>query len=75
MNRLENAFAVKGEAKLKFAGGEYQIVKPGDFVRCAVSGAPIALDDLRYWNVELQEAYASSALALQRYREVREREA
>ncbi len=73
MNRLENKFSVKGEAKLNYASGDYQVVAPGEFVRCAVSGAPISLDDLRYWNVELQEAYASAELALQRHREVSER--
>ena len=73
MNRLENKFALKNEATLKYASGEYQVVTPGDFVRCAVSGAPIALDDLRYWNYELQEAYASAELAMQRHREVIER--
>ena len=70
MNRLENKFSLKGEAKLSYASGEYQVVAPGEFVRCAVSGAPIALDELRYWNVELQEPYASAEIALQRHREV-----
>ena len=32
---------------------------PGHFVRCAVTGASIPLDELRYWNVEKQEAYAT----------------
>ena len=35
------------------------MIRPGSFVRCGVTGAPITLDDLRYWNVALQEAYAS----------------
>ena len=41
----------------------------GDFVRCAVTGQPIALDALRYWSVELQEPYADAAASLQRYSE------
>lgn len=69
MNRLERKFSLKGEARLKYASGEYQVLSPGEFVRCAVSGVPIALDELRYWNVELQEPYASAELALQRHRE------
>lgn len=69
MNRLENNLSLKGEAKLKYASGEYQVVSAGDFVRCAVTGVPIPLDDLRYWNVELQEPYASAEVALQRHRE------
>ena len=73
MNRLETNLSLKGEAKLKYASGEYQIIAPGDFVRCAVSGVPIPLDDLRYWNFELQEAYANAAIALQRHQEAASR--
>ncbi len=69
MNRHENKFPLKGEAKLVFGDGEYQVVSPGEFVRCAVTGQPIALDDLRYWSVEHQEAYASAENSLQRHRE------
>jgi hypothetical protein len=42
----------------------------GDYVRCAVSGRPIRLDELKYWNVARQEAYASAELALKRHLEV-----
>ena len=37
---------------------EYRVRKPGAYVRCAVTGEPIPLEDLRYWNVDLQEPYA-----------------
>ncbi|MEP6968211.1 MAG: DUF2093 domain-containing protein, partial [Pseudomonadota bacterium] len=43
---------------------------PGRFVICAVSGKPIALDALRYWNPTLQEAYAGPAEALARWKEL-----
>lgn len=69
MNRLENKFPLKGEAKLIFGDGEYQVVSPGEFVRCAVTGQPIGLDDLRYWSVARQEPYASAEISLQRTRE------
>ena len=49
------------------------MLNPGDFVRCAVTGEPIALPDLRYWSVELQEAYASAQIAFERYRTVKAR--
>jgi hypothetical protein len=39
-------------------------------VRCAVSGALIPLDDLRYWNVDVQEAYRGHAEAIQRWKEL-----
>ena len=66
MNRLENRFGLKGEAKIKYLSGEFQVLEPGDFVTCAVSGKPIPLDQLRYWNVELQEPYSSAELAFER---------
>ena len=73
MNRFERNIGFKGEAKLKYLDGEVQVLTPGDFVRCAVSGEPIALADLRYWSVELQEAYASAEISFGRYRALRER--
>ena len=69
MNRFEKKFSMKGEAKLTYGDGEYQIVSPGEFVTCAVSGQPIRLDELRYWSVELQEAYANAEISFQRHRE------
>jgi hypothetical protein len=73
MNRFERLFGLKGEARLRYLDGEFQVLSPGDFVRCAVTGEPIALPDLRYWSVELQEAYASAEISFQRHRETRER--
>ena len=72
MNRLEKQFSVAGEAKLKYLSGEYQVIEPGEFVRCAVTGEQIPLDQLRYWSVELQEPYASSQVSWQRYQDVRQ---
>jgi len=73
MNRFERNLGFKGEAKLKYLDGEVQVMTPGDFVRCAVTGQPIALDALRYWSVELQEAYVDAAASLQRYSETHTR--
>lgn len=69
MNRLERRFVAHGEARLKYASGEYQIVTTGSFVICAVTGKQIPLEDLRYWSVELQEPYADADSALKRYEE------
>lgn len=69
MNRFERNFG-KGEAKLKYLDGEVQVLTPGDFVRCAVTDRVIPLDELRYWSVELQEAYADAATSLSRYRQI-----
>ena len=46
-------------ARLHYMAGTYRVLSPGDHVICAVTGAPIPLDELRYWSVERQEAYAS----------------
>src|SRR5262245_55087521 len=68
MNRFERLFGLRGEARLRYFDGEFQVLIPGDFVRCAVSGEPITLADLRYWSVELQEAYATAEIAFARHR-------
>ena len=73
MNRFERLFGLKGEAKLRYLDGEFQVLTPGDFVRCAVTGEPIALPDLRYWSVDLQEAYANAEIAFERHRSTRAR--
>ena len=70
MNRYEKPFGQMKEARLRYDDGEYHIVVPGDFVRCAVTGKPIPLADLRYWSVEQQEAYASAAISFRRYLEM-----
>jgi hypothetical protein len=35
------------------------VLSPGDHVICAVTGRPIPLEELRYWSVARQEAYAT----------------
>jgi hypothetical protein len=54
-----NKFERGGEAVVQYLDSNLRIMKPGSFVRCAVTGQPIPLDDLKYWSVERQEAYAS----------------
>lgn len=60
-----------GEARIRYLDGDFQILTPGAFVRCAVTGAEIPIDELRYWNVELQEAYADAAASLKRHQELK----
>ncbi len=43
-------------------------------MRCAVTGDPIALADLRYWSVELQEPYVSAEVSLKRVVQLRQRQ-
>ncbi|KQN90563.1 hypothetical protein ASE95_13960 [Sphingomonas sp. Leaf231] len=50
-------------AKLHYMANGFRILTPGDHVVCGVSGARIALEDLRYWDVATQRAFASGAIA------------
>ena len=49
------------EAKIQYLDGTFRMLSAGDHVRCAVTGASIPLDELRYWSVERQEPYADAA--------------
>ena len=53
-------------AKLKYLPNNFQIIQEGDHVVCAVSGKKIGLQNLTYWNVELQEPYFSFKEAYKR---------
>tara|TARA_R110000772_G_scaffold165381_1_gene276717 strand:+ start:59 stop:352 length:294 start_codon:yes stop_codon:yes gene_type:complete len=52
-----------GEARLRYLDADVQVLAPGDFVVCAVTGRKIPLQALRYWSVDLQEAYWDAAAA------------
>ena len=66
MNRMERE---KGEAKLRFLDGDFEVLQPGAYVVCAVTGVHIPLDALRYWSVDLQEPYANPQVATARMQE------
>jgi hypothetical protein len=53
-------------ATLLYGPNGFRVIKPGRFVTCAVTGEPIPLEQLRYWSVERQEAYASPEIATRR---------
>jgi hypothetical protein len=67
LNRFERSSPMAGEAEVKYLDGDFRVVRPGAFVRCAVTGVPIPLEELKYWSVDLQEAYASPEAVLQRH--------
>lgn len=52
------------EARLRYRDGAFDVVFPGSYVLCAVTGVRIPLDRLRYWSVDRQEAYADAGAAL-----------
>lgn len=62
MNIFDKGFAPT-EAVIRYMDGDYVVLKPGSFVRCAITGKPIPLDELAYWNVDRQEAYADAVTA------------
>jgi hypothetical protein len=66
MNKFERWPVEAGEAKVEYLDGDFRVLRPGAFVRCAVTGEPIPLDELRYWSVDRQEAYATPTASMQR---------
>jgi hypothetical protein len=69
MNKMERDLRPEGRAELEYLDGEYRVVGPGSYVVCAVTGAHIPIEALRYWSVDLQEAYATAAVAMKRFQE------
>ncbi len=63
----------KKKAKLIFKHNSFDVVENGDYVLCAISGKEIKLQELNYWNVELQEAYYSAEEANQRFQRLKKR--
>lgn len=53
-------------ATVRFEPNGFRMMSPGNHVVCAVTAAAIPLDELRYWSVERQEAYASPEVATRR---------
>ena len=66
MNRYERRPIAAGEAEVEYLDGEFRILRPGAFVRCAATGVAIRIEELRYWNVDQQEAYAGPEAKLLR---------
>ena len=50
-------------ARLHYGPNGFRVLSPGDHVVCAVTGARIGIEDLRYWDVVTQSAFASAAIA------------
>ena len=63
MNYLDPNLPRQREAKLKYLSSDFQVLKEGDYVRCGVSGDPIRLENLRYWDVERQMAFRSAEIS------------
>ncbi len=59
---------VDAPAVLHYGTPDFDVIRPGRYVLCAVSGKRIPLEALRYWSAELQEAYAGPEEALTRWK-------
>lgn len=55
-----------GKAELRYGLADFHILKPGSFVLCALTGKPIPLEELRYWNPGRQEAYCDAVASTMR---------
>jgi hypothetical protein len=67
MNILDPILPAQREAKIRYGDGEYQVIRTGEFVRCGVTGDPIRMENLKYWNVNEQIAYKSADIAFADY--------
>ena len=64
---------IKKLAKIKYLPNNFQVIEPGDYVICAVSGKSISLENLNYWNVDLQEPYYSYVEANERREKIKKK--
>ena len=53
-------------AKLYYGPSTYRVLRPGQYVICAVSGQVIPLEQLHYWSADRQEPYATAEIATRR---------
>ena len=63
----------KKKAKLQYKPNSFDIIEDGNFVICAISGKEILLENLNYWNVELQEAYFSPVEVNERFKSLQKK--
>lgn len=67
LNRYDRPSPMAGEAEVKYLDGDFRVIRPGAFVRCAVTAVPIPLEELKYWSVDHQEAYATPEAVMRRH--------
>ena len=64
---------IKKLAKIKYLPNNFEVISGGDHVLCAVSGKEVGLEELNYWNVDLQEAYYSYKEAFEKKEKLRKK--
>ena len=68
-SRFDQDFS--GQATLEYGDSDFIILSPGSYVTCAVTGDQISIQNLRYWNPHLQEAYRDGVIAAKRWQELK----
>ena len=63
MNFLDQGIPQRREAKLRYLDADFQVIREGDFVRCAATGDPISITNLRYWDVMRQVPFKTAEAA------------
>jgi hypothetical protein len=62
LNRMDT---ISGNlATVRYTEADFHVLVPGTHVICAVTGKPIPLDELKYWNWQRQEAYIDAHASL-----------
>lgn len=65
MNFSDPIIPQSREAKLRYFDAEYEVLVPGEFVRCGITNDPIRLESLKYWSVERQIAFRSAEVSFE----------
>ncbi len=73
MNRIDRRLPPPGPAELLYLDGDYKVRRAGAYVVCAATGQKIALEELRYWNVDRQEPYAGPEAKMARLKALAEK--
>ncbi|WP_374547241.1 DUF2093 domain-containing protein [Rhodoblastus sp.] len=72
MNRIDRRAPLSGPAEIEYLDGDFKIKRPGAYVVCAATGAHVPIEELRYWNVDRQEAYAGPEAKMLRLKQLGE---
>ncbi|MEE9330126.1 MAG: DUF2093 domain-containing protein [Parvularculaceae bacterium] len=69
MNNFLNNGLGGGEAVVDYLDSDFEVRHSGSYVMCAVTSKRIALDQLKYWSVDHQEAYIDAAASLKAHQQ------
>ncbi len=58
-------------ARIRYFTSDFEVLSPGRYVLCAVTGEKIPLGQLKYWNHITQEAYRDAVIATKRHEDIR----